>query len=114
MATRPHLPASRNALHHETQGLQNPIKIESIAPGSAAEKDEFRPHDIIVKIDGEPFRSLDHLRAVLAEAFADDGEVVISYLRDGSLTHQDVRCNVKKSPAKTAKKSDHGGDIDIR
>ncbi len=95
-------------------GLHHGFHIESIAPGSAAEKDKFRPHDVIVKIDGEPIRSLDHLRAVLAEAFADDGEVVISYLRDGSLTHHDVRCNVKKTPAKTAKKSDDDGAINIR
>ena len=97
-------------------GLHHGFHIENIASGSAAEKDKFRPHDVIVKIDGEPIRSIDHLRAVLAEAFADDGEVVITYLRDGSLTHHDVRCNVKKVPAKTAKakKSDDDGDVDIR
>jgi membrane-associated protease RseP (regulator of RpoE activity) len=86
-------------------GLHHGFHIERIAPASAAEKDRLQPHDIIVKIDGEEMRSLDHLRAALAEAFADDGEVTITYIRSGSLIHHDVHCNVKKAPpAKTAKK----------
>jgi S1-C subfamily serine protease len=97
-------------------GLHHGFHIEIVVPGSAAEKDKFRPHDVIVKVNGEPIRSIDHLRADLAEAFADDGEVVITSMREGSLTHQDVRCNVKKAvPAKkTAKKMDDDADIEIK
>ncbi len=62
-------------------GLHHGFHIEHFAPDSAAEKDKLQPHDIIVKIDGEPIRSLDHLRASLAEAFADDGEVTITYIQ---------------------------------
>ena len=78
--------------------------IRSRPPGSAAEKDRLEPHDIIVKVNGEIIRNLDHLRAVLAEAFADDGEVTITYIRGVSLVHHDINCNVKKAPAKTARK----------
>jgi S1-C subfamily serine protease len=91
-------------------GLHHGFHIERIAPDSAAEKDRLLPHDVIVKVDGDPIRSLDHLRAILAEAFADDGEVTITYLRGDSLIHHDLRCNVKKAPAKTAKK--HKADAD--
>ena len=96
-------------------GLHHGFHIERIAPNSAAEKDRLQLHDVIVKVDGEPIRSLDHLRAVLAEAFADDGEVTITYLRDGSLVHHDLRCNVKKVTAKAAKKSKPDpDDVEIR
>jgi S1-C subfamily serine protease len=85
-------------------GLHHGFHIEQVVPGSAAEKDKLQPHDVIVKIDGEDMRSVDHLRAALAEAFADDGEVTITYIRGGLLAHHDLHCNVKKaSPAKTAK-----------
>jgi S1-C subfamily serine protease len=96
-------------------GLHHGFHIERIAPDSAAEKDRLLPHDVIVKVDGEPIRSLDHLRAVLAEAFVDDGEVTITYLRGGSLVHHDLRCNVKKAPAKTAKQHKaEPDDVEIR
>jgi S1-C subfamily serine protease len=96
-------------------GLHHGFHIERVAPDSAAGKDQLRPHDVIVKIDGEPIRSIDHLRAALAEAFADDGEVTITYLRGGSLVHHDLRCNVKRPPAKTAgKHKADPGDVDIR
>ena len=96
-------------------GLHHGFHIERIAPNSAAEKDRLQPHDVIVKVDGEPIRSLDHLRAVLAEAFADDGAVTITYLRDGSLVHHDLRCNLKKVTAKAATKSKPDtDDIEIR
>ncbi len=85
-------------------GLHHGFHIERVAPDSAAAKDRLQPHDVIVKVDGEPIRSIDHLRAVLAEAFADDGEVTITYIRGVSLVHHDLRCNVKKATAKTAKK----------
>jgi S1-C subfamily serine protease len=96
-------------------GLHHGFHIERVAPNSAAEKDTLRPHDVIVKVDGEPIRSIDHLRAVLAEAFADDGKVTITYIRGGSLVHHDLNCNVKKAPAKTAKKREADpDDVEIR
>jgi S1-C subfamily serine protease len=96
-------------------GLHHGFHIERVAPDSAAEKDTLRPHDVIVKVDGEPIRSVDHLRAVLAEAFADDGAVTITYIRGGSLAHHDLECNVKKAPAKTAKKRKaEPDDVEIR
>src|SRR5262245_5869940 len=78
-------------------GLHHGFHIERVAPDSAAEKDTLRPHDVIVKVDGEPIRSIDHVRAVLAEAFADDGKVMITYIRGGSLVHHDLQCNVKQA-----------------
>ena len=95
-------------------GLHHGFHIERIAPDSAAEKDKLQPHDVIVKVDGEAIRSIDHLRAALAEAFADDGQVTITYIRGASLVHHDLRCNVKKAPTKTAKKRQDDQDIEIR
>jgi membrane-associated protease RseP (regulator of RpoE activity) len=92
-------------------GLHHGFHIERVALGSAAEKDKLQSHDIIVKLDGDVIRSLDHLRAVLAEAFADDGEVTITYIRGISLIHHDLHCNVKKAPAKTAKKAKTDSDV---
>ena len=94
-------------------GLHHGFHIERVAPGSAAENDKLQPHDIIVKIDGEVIRSLDHLRAVLAEAYADDGAVTITYIRGGLISHHDVHCNVKKAPAKTASKHKADPDSDV-
>jgi membrane-associated protease RseP (regulator of RpoE activity) len=99
-------------------GLHHGFHIERIAPDSAAAQDKLLPHDIIVKIDGDAIRSLDHLRAILAEAFADDGAVTITYIRGGSLIHHDLHCNVKKAAPKTASKPkadpDDDADIEIR
>jgi S1-C subfamily serine protease len=96
-------------------GLHHGFHIERVAPDSAAEKDTLQPHDIIVKVDGEPIRNIDHLRAVLAEAFADDGQVTITYMRGASLVLHDLHCNVKKATAKTARKRKADpDDVEIR
>jgi membrane-associated protease RseP (regulator of RpoE activity) len=95
-------------------GLHHGFHIERVAQGSAALKDKLQPHDVIVKIDGEAIRNLDHLRAALAEAYADDGEVTITYIRGSSLVHHDLHCNVKKAPAKTAGKRKADSDLEIR
>ena len=96
-------------------GLHHGFHIERVVENSRAQKDHLQPHDVIVKIDGEVIRSIDHLRAALAEAYADDGEVTITYLRDGSLIHHDIHCNVKKAPpaAKTVKKLKRDPDVDV-
>ena len=96
-------------------GLHHGFHIERVAQGSAAFKDKLQPHDVIVKVDGEIIRNLDHMRAALAEAFADDGEVTITYIRGASLVHHDIHCNVKKAPAKTANKREADDtDLEIR
>jgi membrane-associated protease RseP (regulator of RpoE activity) len=81
-------------------GLHHGFHIERVAPDSVAATDDLQPHDIIVKVDGEVIRSLDHLRAALAEAYADDGVVTITYIRGVSLIHHDLTCNVKKATAR--------------
>ena len=85
-----------------------------VAPDSAAAKDRLLPHDVIVKVDGEIIRNLEHLRAVLAEAYADDGEVTITYVRGGSLVHHDLPCNVKKTSDKAdgRRRKAEPGDVD--
>jgi hypothetical protein len=100
-------------------GLHHGFHIERVTAGSPAEKDKLRPHDVIVRVDGEAIRSLDHLRALLAEAYADDGEVTITYQRGLTLTHHDIRCQLKAPPAKVAGKkprieSDESDGIEIR
>jgi membrane-associated protease RseP (regulator of RpoE activity) len=94
-------------------GLHHGFHIERVAQGSAALKDKLQPHDVIVKVDGEVIRSLDHLRAALAEAYADDGEVTITYIRGSSLVQHDIHCNVKKAPAKSASKRKADPDLEI-
>ncbi len=84
-------------------GLHHGFHIERVAPDSAAENDHLQPHDVIVKVDGEVIRNIDHLRAGLAEAYADDGAVTITLIRGTSLIHHDIKCNVKKEAAKTAR-----------
>jgi membrane-associated protease RseP (regulator of RpoE activity) len=95
-------------------GLHHGFHIERVAQGSVALKDKLQPHDVIVKIDGEVIRNLDHLRAALAEAYADDGEVTITYIRGSSLVHHDLHCNVKKAPAKSVSKRKADSDLEIR
>jgi membrane-associated protease RseP (regulator of RpoE activity) len=95
-------------------GLHHGFHIERVAQGSAALKDKLQPHDVIVKIDGEVIRNLDHLRAALAEAYADDGEVTITYIRGSSLVHHDLHCNVKKAPAKSVSKRKADSALEIR
>ncbi len=98
-------------------GLHHGFRIERVAPDSAAENDKLQPDDIIVKVDGEVIRSLDHLRAVLAEAYADDGDVTITLIHGASLAHDDIRCNVKKAAAGTVRgkrKPDRVDDDDLR
>jgi membrane-associated protease RseP (regulator of RpoE activity) len=83
-------------------GLHHGFHIERVAPDSAAALDGLQPHDIIVKVDGEVIRSLDHLRAALAEAYADDGAVTIAYIRGNPLIHHDLNGNVKKTATRAA------------
>jgi hypothetical protein len=58
-------------------------------------------------------RSLDHLRAVLAEAYVDDGKVTITYIRGGGLAHHEIHCNVKETEGKVAKKRKADDDDEV-
>ena len=64
-------------------------------PDSDAARDQLKPHDVIVKVDGDVIRSLDHLRAVLAEAYLNDAEAAITYTRGASLTHHVITSQIK-------------------
>src|SRR5829696_8634246 len=67
--------------HIQPIGLHHGFHIQTVAPGSDAGRDRLMPHDVIVKVDGDVIRSLDHLRAVLAEAYLDEAEVTLTYTR---------------------------------
>ncbi len=84
----------------QAAGLHHGFHVETVTADSAAARDRLMPHDIIVKVDGDAIRNLDHLRAVLAEAYLDDGEVTITYLRGTSLEHRELKCNVKQATVK--------------
>jgi S1-C subfamily serine protease len=87
-------------------GLHHGFHIERIAPDSAAEKDRLLPHDIIVRVDGEEIRSLEHLRSLLTDVDEDDGEAELTILRVGSLEHHIIKCHIKpraeEAPARKA------------
>src|SRR5215218_4123354 len=65
--------------HIQPIGIHHGFHIERVAPESDAARDQLKPHDIIVKVDGDVIRSLDHLRAVLAEAYLNRAEVTLTY-----------------------------------
>ena len=83
--------------HIQPVGLFHGFHIETVAIDSPADRDGFRAEDVIVKVDGEAIRSLDHLRAILADVYADDGNVSIVYTRGKSLEHHVVTGHLKPS-----------------
>lgn len=80
--------------HTQAIGLHHGFHIATITPDSAAEKDHLKVHDVILKMDGEAIRSIDHLRAVLAEAYLDGGEITLTVSREGSLEHHVIKCHL--------------------
>jgi len=76
-------------------GLHHGFHIMRIAPGSAAEQDRLSAHDVIVKVDGEMIRSLEHLRTLLNDAYEDDGKVSLTILKNGSLEHHVLSGDVR-------------------
>ena len=86
--------------HIQAIGLHHGFHIETVAIDSDAFADQLRQHDIIVKVDGDVIRNLDHLRAVLAEAYLGDGEVTLTYTRGESLIHHVVKSHLKREDAR--------------
>ena len=76
-------------------GLHHGFHIEKVAPDSPAERDRLAPHDIIVKVDGEEIRSLEHLRTLLTDIDEDDGEAELTIIKNGGLEHHVVKCHLK-------------------
>ena len=79
-------------------GLHHGFHIEKVAPDSPAERDRLAPHDIIVKVDGEEIRSLEHLRTLLTDIAEDDGIAELTILKEGSLEHHVIKCHLKRRP----------------
>lgn len=88
--------------HIQAVGLRHGFHVETVAIDSPADVDQFRSKDVVVKVDGEDIRSLDHLRAALAEAYMDDGEVSITYTRGNSLEQRVAKCRFSPEVAKPA------------
>ena len=76
-------------------GLHHGFHIEKVVPDSPAERDRLAPHDIIVRVDGEEVRSLEHLRTLLTDIDEDDGEAELTIIKNGSLEHHVVKCHLK-------------------
>lgn len=93
-------------------GLHHGFHIVKIEPGSPAEQDRLEAHDVIVKVDGEMIRSLEHLETLLTDAYEDDGRVLFTLLRHGSLEHHVLSGNVRgKNTGRTAqgdRRREHG------
>jgi S1-C subfamily serine protease len=90
--------------HIQPIGLHHGFHIQAVAPGSDASRDQLMPHDIIVKVDGDVIRSLDHLRAVLAEAYLNEAEVTLTYTRGGSIVHHVVKSRLGQADVKALAK----------
>lgn len=58
------------------------LRVESVAPGSAADQAGLRPGDVITAVDHDPVTTADELRAALARRKL-GVEVEVSYRRDG-------------------------------
>jgi S1-C subfamily serine protease len=86
--------------HTQPIGVHHGYHIEMVKAGSAADADHLRPHDVIIKVDGESIRNIDHLRAVLAEAALNDGEVTITYTRGASIEHHVMKAHPRAEVVK--------------
>jgi len=94
-------------------GLHHGFHIQAIKPDSRASHDRLHVHDVIIKVDGEPIRSREHLRTLLTDAFEDDGLVELTVLANGSLEHHVVKGHLKpRDDEATAKKSRRRDDDD--
>ncbi|WP_406694743.1 PDZ domain-containing protein [Singulisphaera sp. Ch08] len=85
-------------------GIRHGFHIESVTPDSDAARDQLKPHDVIVKVDGDVIRSLDHLRAILAEAYLNNAEVTLTYTRGLSITHHVVKSRLGQPDVKSVAK----------
>ena len=62
--------------------LQNGIIIEEIAEGSAAQKQEFRKGDIIVKLSGEPVTAVEEFFAIYT-SYKRGEDIEVTFYRNG-------------------------------
>jgi S1-C subfamily serine protease len=76
-------------------GLHHGFHVEKVVPDSPADRDRLVPHDVIVKVDGEEIRSLEHLRTLMTDIDEDDGEAELTILKNGGLEHHVVKCHLK-------------------
>jgi S1-C subfamily serine protease len=86
--------------HTQPIGVHHGYHIEMVKAGSAADADHLRPHDIIIKVDGDSIRSIDHLRAALAEAVLNDVDVTITYTRGASIEHHVLKAHPRAEVVK--------------
>lgn len=94
-------------------GLHHGFHIQAIRPDSRAAHDRLHIHDVIIKVDGEPIRSREHLLSLLTDAFEDDGLVELTVLPQGSLEHHVVKGHLKpRDDEATAKRSKRLDDDD--
>jgi hypothetical protein len=95
-------------------GLHHGFHIQMVVPNTPADRDRLMPHEIIVKVDGEPIRSLEHLRSLLIDVYEDDGEAMLTIMKDQTLEHHVVKCHLKpreeQPPVHRARLSDPEGD----
>lgn len=47
--------------------VQDTLEVFSVHPGSAAEEENVQPGDTLLKVEGEPVRSIEQIRAILAQ-----------------------------------------------
>ncbi len=113
------LAVERYGLQGYTQpiGLHHGFHITSVDPKSPAAQDHLEAHDVIVKVDGETIRGLEHFESLMADAYEDDGKVVFTILKHRSLEHHvlngDLRGRERPRTAEGAKGSP-GDDKDRR
>ena len=100
--------------HTQPVGIHHGYHIEMVKIDSPAAADRLRPHDVIVKVDGENIRGIDHLRAVMAEATLGDGELTITYTRGTSLDHHTLKAHLRPEVVKpVARKRRTAPDDDL-
>lgn len=81
--------------HVQPIGLHHGFHIVRVAAGSPAEQDRLAPHDVIVKVDGELIRNVEHFETLLTDAYEDDGKITFTILRSASLEHHVLNGNVR-------------------
>jgi serine protease Do len=59
-----------------------PLEVDSVNPGSAAEKAGIRPRDFIIQFDGKKVRNFNHFKDLVRRRLANE-EVAITVRRDG-------------------------------
>jgi S1-C subfamily serine protease len=79
-------------------GIHHGLHIQAVAKDSYAEKDGLKPHDVIVRVNGEGVRSLAHLELALENEENDEGEVALTLIREGSLSYHEMVAHLYGRP----------------